>query len=62
MAQQAANFLGRLARYSVALGLGGSAVQAALYNVDGGERAVMFDRFSVSAHVSEHWINLYSVQ
>ncbi len=47
-AQQAANFLGRLARYSVALGLGGSALQASLYNVDGGERAVMFDRFSVS--------------
>jgi len=46
MAQQAANFLGRLARYSVALGLGGSAIQASLYNVDGGERAVMFDRFS----------------
>eukprot|EP00192_Tetraselmis_astigmatica_P020940 CAMPEP_0117672774 /NCGR_PEP_ID=MMETSP0804-20121206/14097_1 /TAXON_ID=1074897 /ORGANISM="Tetraselmis astigmatica, Strain CCMP880" /LENGTH=280 /DNA_ID=CAMNT_0005481425 /DNA_START=160 /DNA_END=1002 /DNA_ORIENTATION=- len=46
MAQQASAFLGRLARYSVFLGLGGSALQASLYNVDGGERAVMFDRFA----------------
>lgn len=48
MAQQAAQFLGRLARYSVGIGLAGSALQASLYNVDGGERAVMFDRFTVS--------------
>eukprot|EP00873_Tetraselmis_striata_P035176 jgi/Tetstr1/455440/TSEL_042269.t1 len=52
MAQPAANFLGRLARYSVGLGLAGSAVQAALYNVDGGERAVLFDRFSGVSDIS----------
>lgn len=46
MAQQTANFLGRLARYAAGLGVAGSALQATLYNVDGGERAVMFDRFS----------------
>lgn len=45
MAQAASQFLGRLARYSAALGLGGAALQASLYTVDGGERAVMFDRF-----------------
>eukprot|EP00884_Botryococcus_braunii_P005579 jgi/Botrbrau1/15021/Bobra.320_2s0001.1 len=43
-AQALANLLGRVARYSVFLGVGGSALQASLYTVDGGERAVMYDR------------------
>uniref|UniRef100_A0A061S5D5 Prohibitin n=1 Tax=Tetraselmis sp. GSL018 TaxID=582737 RepID=A0A061S5D5_9CHLO len=66
MSQQAANFLGRLARYSVALGLGASALQASLYNVDGGERAVMFDRFQgvsqktygEGTHVMVPWLQM----
>lgn len=49
MSQQAAAALSKLltnvARYSVALGVAGGALQAAMYNVDGGERAVIFDRF-----------------
>eukprot|EP00898_Chlorokybus_atmophyticus_P006784 jgi/Chlat1/7106/Chrsp57S06791 len=36
--------LGRLARWAVALGVGGSLLQSSLYTVDGGERAVLFDR------------------
>lgn len=43
-ANVAANILARLGRYAVLLGVGGSAVQASLYTVDGGERAVMYDR------------------
>eukprot|EP00891_Asterochloris_glomerata_P000990 jgi/Astpho2/990/e_gw1.00016.359.1_t len=42
--QKLAGLLSRVARYSVFLGIGGSAVQASLYTVDGGERAVMYDR------------------
>ncbi|CAG9461678.1 unnamed protein product [Pedinophyceae sp. YPF-701] len=38
--------LGSVAKYSLALGLAGGAVQSALYTVDGGERAVMFNRLS----------------
>ena len=37
--------LSSLAKYAAVLGIGGSAVAASLYNVDGGERAVLFDRF-----------------
>ncbi|KDD76098.1 hypothetical protein H632_c357p0, partial [Helicosporidium sp. ATCC 50920] len=43
-AKALANVLSKVARYSVLLGIGGSAVQASIYNVDGGERAVMYDR------------------
>ncbi|DBB09494.1 hypothetical protein WJX82_000455 [Trebouxia sp. C0006] len=43
-ANQVANLLSKVARYSVFLGIGGSALQASLYTVDGGERAVMYDR------------------
>eukprot|EP00210_Caulerpa_lentillifera_P003674 g3507.t1 len=44
-AQALARLLSNLARYSIGLGLLGGAVQTSLYNVDGGERAVLFDRF-----------------
>ncbi|KAL3698835.1 hypothetical protein R1sor_012911 [Riccia sorocarpa] len=37
--------LNNIARLSVALGLGGSLLNASLYTVDGGEQAVVFDRF-----------------
>lgn len=37
--------LGKVARYAVILGGAGSVAQSALYTVDGGHRAVMFDRF-----------------
>ncbi|OAE32960.1 hypothetical protein AXG93_673s1370 [Marchantia polymorpha subsp. ruderalis] len=37
--------LNNIARLSVALGLGGSLLNASLYTVDGGEQAVLFDRF-----------------
>mmetsp|Transcript_14846 Transcript_14846/g.37719 ORF Transcript_14846/g.37719 Transcript_14846/m.37719 type:complete len:283 (+) Transcript_14846:108-956(+) len=40
-----ARVLNNVAKYAVALGLGGSAIGSAMYNVDGGERAVIFDRF-----------------
>ncbi|GAB4817837.1 hypothetical protein N2152v2_004883 [Parachlorella kessleri] len=43
-AKALANLLSRVARYSVLLGVGGSALQASLYTVDGGERAIMYDR------------------
>lgn len=39
-----ASLLSKVARYSVILGIGGSALQTSLYTVDGGERAVMYDR------------------
>ncbi len=42
MASQVFNRLGQL---GVALAIGGSVVNSALYNVDGGHRAVIFDRF-----------------
>jgi prohibitin 1 len=41
----AANVLGSIAKVSVGLGVLGWGMQEALYNVDGGERAVIFDRF-----------------
>jgi len=40
-----ANVLGKVARYAVGFGVVASAAQASLYNVDGGERAIIFDRF-----------------
>jgi len=42
MAQAA---LSKIASISVGLGLAGSLVQSAVYTVDGGEKAVLFDRF-----------------
>jgi len=44
MASTAANALTGLARAAVGLGAGVSLFQASIYNVDGGSRAVMFDR------------------
>ncbi|PAV77763.1 hypothetical protein WR25_22736 [Diploscapter pachys] len=47
MAQQAAQrLLGRLGTIGVGLAVAGGVAQTALYNVDGGQRAVIFDRFS----------------
>ncbi|XP_008809412.1 prohibitin-3, mitochondrial-like [Phoenix dactylifera] len=43
--QAAASFLTNLARAAIGLGVGASLVNASLYTVDGGERAVLFDRF-----------------
>lgn len=37
--------LNRVIKYAVGLGVGASALQLSLFNVDGGERAVIFDRF-----------------
>jgi prohibitin 1 len=42
----AAQIFNRLGQLGVALAVGGGVVQSALYNVDGGHRAVIFDRFS----------------
>eukprot|EP00850_Spirogloea_muscicola_P018402 SM000168S02601 [mRNA] locus=s168:156542:158779:+ [translate_table: standard] len=42
--QRAANLLAGVARAAVALGLGGSLLNASLYTVDGGHEAVIFDR------------------
>ncbi|KAK9800781.1 hypothetical protein WJX73_002039 [Symbiochloris irregularis] len=44
VAAQVANLLGKVGRWSVFLGIGGSVLQTSLYTVDGGERAVMYDR------------------
>jgi len=44
-AQVAAQALGALARIGAFVGIGATAVSSAMYDVDGGERAVMFDRF-----------------
>ncbi len=40
-----AQVFNRLAQLGVGLAVAGSVVQSALYNVDGGHRAVIFDRF-----------------
>ncbi|KAI3848042.1 hypothetical protein MKW92_002797 [Papaver armeniacum] len=42
---QAVNFLTGLAKAAFSLGLGATAVNSSLYTVDGGQRAVLFDRF-----------------
>jgi prohibitin 1 len=48
--QQAAQLLSKVlsnvAKYSVVAGVGVTALQSSLYTVDGGERAVMYDRIS----------------
>lgn len=44
-APQASRVLQNLASIAVAAGLGGSILNASLYTVDGGQRAVIFDRF-----------------
>ncbi|CAN8077359.1 unnamed protein product [Agarophyton chilense] len=44
--QVLANALGRLARYSIAMGVIGGMAQSSLYVVNGGERAVIFNRFT----------------
>merc|ERR1740127_179710 len=49
----AANALNNLAKAAVGLGAGVSLFQSSIYNVDGGSRAVMFDRLrGVQEHVS----------
>ncbi|CAB3407832.1 unnamed protein product [Caenorhabditis bovis] len=46
MAAAAQKLLGRLGTIGVGLSIAGGIAQTALYNVDGGQRAVIFDRFS----------------
>ncbi|RDX81679.1 Prohibitin-3, mitochondrial, partial [Mucuna pruriens] len=43
--QAAVSFLTNLARTAFGLGVAGAALSSSLYNVDGGQRAVLFDRF-----------------
>lgn len=43
--QAAVSFLTNLARVALGLGAGATVVNSALYTVDGGQRAVLFDRF-----------------
>ncbi|KAL6139484.1 hypothetical protein ACLB2K_057788 [Fragaria x ananassa] len=43
--QAAVSFLTNLARAALGLGVGSTIVNSALYTVDGGQRAVLFDRF-----------------
>ncbi|KAL8529407.1 hypothetical protein ACS0TY_006729 [Phlomoides rotata] len=45
MGSQAANLLTNIARAAFALGAGATVVNSSLFTVDGGERAVLFDRF-----------------
>ena len=42
----AAQLLNRLGQLGVGLAVGGAVINNALYNVDGGHRAVIFDRFT----------------
>ena len=42
----AAHLLNRLGQLGLGLAVGGAVVNNALYNVDGGHRAVIFDRFT----------------
>ncbi|RZC73685.1 hypothetical protein C5167_049167 [Papaver somniferum] len=42
---QAVNFLTGLAKAAFSLGVGATSVNSSLYTVDGGQRAVLFDRF-----------------
>ena len=42
----AAQLLNRIGQLGVGLAVGGAVVNSALYNVDGGHRAVIFDRFT----------------
>ncbi|XP_074309225.1 prohibitin-3, mitochondrial-like [Silene latifolia] len=44
-AQQAVSVLTNIARVALTLGIGTTAINSALYTVDGGEKAVLFDRF-----------------
>lgn len=44
--QVLANALARVARYSLVLGAAGGLAQSSLYVVNGGERAVIFNRFT----------------
>ncbi|KAH0711887.1 prohibitin-3, mitochondrial-like [Solanum tuberosum] len=44
--QAAVSFLTNIARAAFTLGLGGALVNSSLYTVDGGQRAVLFDRFN----------------
>lgn len=46
MAAAAQKILGRLGTIGVAVAVAGGVAQSALYNVDGGQRAVIFDRFT----------------
>ena len=41
-----ANALGAIYRYAIPLGVGFSLAQASIYDVKGGSRAVIFDRYS----------------
>ncbi|PIN18376.1 Prohibitin [Handroanthus impetiginosus] len=43
--QAAANFLTNIARAAFGLGVGATVLNSSLYTVDGGQRAVLFDRF-----------------
>ncbi|CAJ2657135.1 prohibitin mitochondrial-like [Trifolium pratense] len=43
--QAAVSFLRNLARAAIGLGAGATALNSSLYTVDGGQRAVLFDRF-----------------
>ena len=48
-----ANVFNRIGQLGVGLAVAGGVVQSALYNVDGGYRAVMFDRFrGILPHVT----------
>lgn len=44
--QVLANALGRLARFSIGVGVLSGLAQSSLYVVNGGERAVIFNRFT----------------
>ncbi|CAI4225800.1 unnamed protein product [Auanema sp. JU1783] len=45
-AQAAQKLLGRIGSLGVGLAIAGGVAQSALFNVDGGQRAVLFDRFT----------------
>ncbi|CAG0885710.1 unnamed protein product [Cyprideis torosa] len=46
MAQQATKFFSRMGQLGLGVAIAGGVLNSALYNVDGGHRAVVFDRFT----------------
>ena len=47
MAAGLGNLFNRIGQLGVGLAIGGGVVQSALFNVDGGHRAVIFDRYKL---------------
>ena len=54
MAAGLGNLFNRIGQLGVGLAIGGGVVQSALFNVDGGHRAVIFDRYKLFYYKSTY--------